>query len=132
MTETKLKPEQAIVTPKFKMGTFTRDQTAVSGDVPYTGVGFKPTHIIFLMAPGVVDNTHYSSYGFDDGTNHFCTISRAAVNTQVGNKSIFTGNGASDQCAIVKTFDPDGFTLTWTKDGTPPAGTMNIYYMAFR
>jgi len=132
MAETKLKPEQAIITPKFKMGTFTRDQTAATADVAYTGVGFKPTHIIFFSSPGVTDNTYYSSYGFDDGTNHFCTVNRTAVNSQVGNKSIFTGSGAVDQNAYVKSFDADGFTLTWTKTGSPAAGTMNIYYMAFR
>jgi hypothetical protein len=39
---------------------------------------------------------------------------------------------ASDyQEGIVTSFDPDGFTITFTKNGSP-TGTMTVVYIAFK
>jgi len=45
-----------------------RDMEAATADVAYTGVGFKPSHLIFVVhAPDVG-----LSVGFDNGTAHYC------------------------------------------------------------
>jgi hypothetical protein len=41
-----------------------------------------------------------------------------------------TGGGVSNN-AVLKSFDADGFTLTWTKAGSP-TGTLTVAYLALR
>lgn len=116
----------------IKVYTLSRDLTASSGDVAYTDCGFKPSAIIFLSSS---DGTAGMSIGMDDATNHYCVYYNqpTADNTfKVALSSIYIQpvNGAV-QSALVKTMDAAGFTLTWTKTGSP-TGTGSIYYMAFR
>ena len=113
----------------IKIGTFTRDMAAVTADVAYTSVGFKPSMVLFA---GAVASTVYSSYfGIDDGTTHFCTSRYDNVDLTSGN-CINLRAAAGAQWAQIKTLDADGFTLTWTKYESPAAGTGTLYYVAFR
>jgi len=110
-----------------KVITFTRDLAAVSGDVSYTGVGFMPTAMIaFATIPefmGVVDS------GKVGKEKDIYTDTK----TQVDTSDFIRLNPASgaQQSAVVKSFDSDGFTLTWTKAGSP-TGTLTIIVMCFR
>jgi len=120
---------------RIKIGTFTRDITAATGDVSYTAIGFIPKAISFF---GGIDGTKIGSFnGYDDGTNHYAIGSSSGeVAGQNGVqllKSIFLEEGAGKfQIAYVKSFDSDGFTLTWEKVGSPSAGTAYIFCIAFR
>ena len=117
---------------RFKVGSISKDETAI-GDFATTGVGFKPQSIIFFTSPVTGSNTIYSSWGFDDAVNHESILMKSASNNHATSFSIFVGDGAAwDFEALVKSFDSDGFTLTYTKTGTPAAGTITIYYLAFR
>jgi hypothetical protein len=110
----------------------SRDMTAVSGDVSYTGTGFIPTAMIAFgsisgglnMMWGAVDSA--KNYGrliditnqtYADGNSKFIDI-QTVVNVDM-------------QSAIVKSFDANGFTLTWTKTGTP-TGTANFVILCFK
>jgi hypothetical protein len=114
------------------VGVFTRNFTSASGDVSYTGVGFTPKMITFYGA--INGNTEgMMSYGF-------CTNIASYVSAQnaVNTKLVFTdrvihfaGSGTDVQLAVLKSFDSDGFTLTWTKGGTP-TGTITFIYTAQR
>lgn len=117
---------------RFKVGTLSRDLTAAGGDVSYTGVGFTPKAIIFFTAlSGGLD---WGGWGFSDGTSHV-SIDREADAKFYPNTSNFAftiGSSAGNyQKAIVKTFDADGFTLTWTK-ASSPTGTGVVLYLAIR
>lgn len=121
---------------RYKIGTFTRDMTAEGGDVAYTSVGFTPKAITFF---GGVDNSLISCYnGYDDGTVHYNLYNQSGSATagQTGisaSGSIYlVQSGTQDQYALVKSFDADGFTLTWAKSGTPSSGTATLVYMAYR
>lgn len=116
----------AWVGANFKVNSTTRDMTAASGDVSYTSVGFKPKAIIFIA---IVDAGPLSSIGFDDATGHKSILMQAADTWSYSTAySIFI---SGTQKAIVKSFDSDGFTLTWTKESSP-TGTAQIMYLAFR
>lgn len=102
-----------------------RDLGDASGDVSYTGIGFKPRLVRFTaMLDG---STLTGSIGADDGTNHNCV--EIYVTGQLfiqAAKSIYVETGTpATQSAIVKSFDTDGFTLTWTKTGAS-AGNISI------
>ena len=116
---------------RFYIGTFTRDMSLASGNVAYTGVGFQPKAIIFISRVGAVASL---SWGFDNATNtENINIRGAATSYEVETtRSIFLQQASGDtQTALIASMDADGFTLTWTKTGTPTA-TATIIYLAFR
>lgn len=112
--------------PKLKVYVLalTRERDAASGDVSYTGVGFRPKLILFNMN---VNAEPVASFGSDDGTRRSSTIQRGSTNWYTDGNAIVAMNlGVDAQSAVVSSFDVDGFTLTWTKSNAPAAGTMNI------
>lgn len=111
--------------------TLTRVGNAASGDVSYTGVGFKPSALIMISkieAKGGsigFDNVTYQSMlwvGTDDGLGY--NASGLAKVASV------TGNG---QTCFCKSLDADGFTLTWTLlGGGGGAGAQTYYVLCLR
>ena len=116
---------------KYTILTFTRDMTAASGDVATTGVGFQPRQVMFFA--GVASN-QAASWGTDDGTDQTCTnqLSTGNMSINLGSSIDLENNANERQAALVKTLDSDGFTLTWTKTATPPAGTATIIAICFK
>lgn len=116
-------------TYKVKVGNFTRDMTAATGSVSYTGVGFKPS-ILFVV--GIVDGGVGSSWGFTDFTSQVVNYrdSGGANYTTAAARfiDIQTGSGAG-QAGALGTADDDGFTISWTKSGSP-TGTGQLIYAA--
>ena len=128
----------AVLTPRFKLGNLTRNMTAASGNVAYTGVGFTPSLIVFF---GCIDSTVFAAtWGmttgpagidtncalFDNGAvvaDTYAISSSVAIVLQV--------NAANHQVGDLISFDADGFTLRWSKTGTP-TGNGNVNYIAFR
>ena len=123
--------------PEWAQGYYikqaTRDITAATGDVAYTGVGFKPRA---LVAMGCVDSDKRMSMGIAVGAAEYSvsTLDGRATDTWSTNLAnlfwVDTGSG-QNQLAVVKSMDSDGFTLTWTKDGTP-TGTFVFMVLCIR
>ena len=109
----------------------TRDMQGLTGDVSYTGTGFKPSGIIAIATvpdalPTCIGSILGSSYG---------TMYQKTAGIWYPNASaliyLFESAGKT-QSAIVKTFDANGFTLTWTLAGATAVGTAYIYFACFR
>jgi hypothetical protein len=121
-----------------KVGTLSRNTGTGTGTVAYTGVGFKPSAIIFIAAIGTLP---VQSIGYTDPTTGGCLYIDNYYGSGGSNyaNAIYylrssAGNGNIQQ-ANISTMDADGFTLSWTKTviGTgAPTNTMTIYYLAFR
>lgn len=116
---------------------FTRDISTSSGTQAITGVGFTPTAVIFLSAVGA---TARVSVGIDDcgssgsGQSSIYDINGdSANNWQVSNvSSIALYNTSSDKyVGHITATGADGFTITWTKTGSP-TGTATIFYLAMK
>lgn len=117
---------------RFKVGSFTRDTTLDSGTQEVTGVGFQPKAIIFFAYQ---DSADEGSWGFDDGTtagemtkldwSGAGLLSGAAYSIEDQDSS---GNSYYGK---INSFDTDGFTIVWEKNGSP-SGTLVIRYLAFR
>jgi hypothetical protein len=122
--------------PTIKTGTITRALDGASGDVAYTGIGFRPTSIEFFAS--VATDTLGFSDGFCDassGIENQCTTrdsATGAISSSSNCIKIVKPTTADIQSAVLKQFDADGFTLTWTKTGTPAANTITVGYIARR
>jgi len=113
-----------------KIITATRDMTAASGDVAYTGVGFMPSSIQVVVA---INASFAFCVGFADSLKAGATVSQYLADTFNATNYLINiaPSNTVQQLAIVKTYDADGFTLTWTKVSTP-TGTATIKFLCFR
>lgn len=117
----------------------TRDNAAASGDVSYTGFGFKPGALIVLsynsldqggVSIGLTDFVTtamihpYSFYDAGYAFGAYFSSSNLISSTDRGDDA---GQVASDPVS-----DADGFTLTWTKLGSPSSRTVQIIVLALR
>lgn len=122
----------AWITSRFYVGFTTYDLSTASGTQAITGVGFKPKAVIFLA---VINNTTQWSLGFDDGnTSRGIGGIGSGTNIQDNNGSDalhIRVDGSNHQSGYITTFGSDGFTITWTRIGSP-TGTVQIKYLAFR
>lgn len=108
------------------MKTITRDMQAVSGAVPYTGVGFKPTALLA--------NSNLAANILSVGSVHAVGTDRCLLTNATSAYSRSTlihladtgGVDATQQAAVLTSYDSDGFTLTWTKTGAPAARSADI------
>lgn len=114
---------------RSKIITGTRDFAAASGDVAYTGVGFTPTSIMAFAYGG----TYMSSVGVSDSAGAEACSSKNYDSTSDGGAFLiyFTTAAGAYQTAVVKTYDADGFTLTWTKVSTA-SGVMQLKFICYR
>jgi hypothetical protein len=107
---------------------FTRDTAAADGDVKIDGIGFRPSKVHFIA---VMDSTLETSDGFDDGTSHYCRTFHTTVwAMDMTHSIVLYQTGAIYTLGIVKSFDQDGFTITWAKTGAK-TGTATILCMAY-
>lgn len=104
----------------------TRDMTAATGAVSYTGAGFTPTACIaWGSIAGQVDSI---SWGFADSAKTASRIEREAGAFYVGAQLFYIVPSGGNQQATVSTWDSDGVTLSWTKVSTP-TGTADIVFL---
>lgn len=113
----------------FYVGTLTRDLTASSGDVEYSGVGFTPKVLICFAIK--VSDTVLSSWGFTiaAGAGQGIANRGAGIGFEQSSFIAITENGPVGQTAALASFNASGFTLTWTKSGSP-TGSIIVKYLA--
>jgi len=111
---------------------FTKDLSDAVTSQGVTGVGFKPSAVHFI---GCVNGAVTYSTGHDDGTNAHSIHNQGASGTlweRDFTNSIRLETGASDiREAEISSFDADGFTLNWSKVGSP-TGTGQISALCYR
>ena len=127
----------AIGTRKY-IGNTTRAMDAATGSASITGVGFQPDLVIFNAAYSSVATESNYSWGQDDATTanlSYLFISGATngggVNTT---NSLFLadGDGSNYQIGKISSMDSGGFTISWTKNGSPAAGTAYVEYVVYK
>lgn len=115
---------------KSKVTLISRDISVATGSVAYTGIGFQASKI---LAIAYVNNTLMASLGFSDKNKDArCLIYDTTPQwTAGGTNLIYISHlaGPGSARASVSSYDADGFTLSWTKSGTP-TGTAEILILA--
>lgn len=104
--------------------TFTRTGAAGAGTQSVTGMAFQPSTLLFFCEDDAADEG--ASWGFsDDDSNemeldHNSATNYAASTTSAINIQDVSAGGANNMSAVVTSYDTDGFTLTWSENGTGP------------
>lgn len=116
----------------YKVWQISRD-LSISGDQIISGIGFKPKSVIAIST--VLAEVGKFSTGFSDGVGNTIGIfdypdvpgSYGGDATLIQIQNSYTNLTK----AIVKSFDTDGLTLTWSKAGTGATGTCLIHLLVF-
>ena len=110
-----------------KLITSTRDLTAASGNVSYTGVGFTPTaiHNISYVTASL------GSLGYADSARADTGIKLNVTATYESGFIYLETTSNNYQTATIASYDSDGFTLTWTKVNSP-TGTLQLSFLCMR
>ncbi len=118
-----------LANTKYYVGSTTRDTTTATGTQAVTGVGFQPSAIQFLACQN--GSLEYSD-GFDDGTTAECRYFDGTKVQADATASIYDYHSSGNTYAgLIDSFDADGFTISWTKTGSP-TGTLTVYFLAFK
>lgn len=123
--------ERTLVAATSKVGTFTRDLALASGNVSYTGVGFRPAAVIFLAAfptgtAGMCSAGFLGPGGVGDLLLDGTTLLNAVTATAI---SVGPGGFVNYQYVNAGSMDADGFSLFWNRQGVP-VGVATVYYLA--
>ena len=106
---------------------------SVEGDQAVTGVGFNPTSALFV---GKITGVSWPiSVGVADGTNEYAFVASTYNNSDNWNNSciiMYDANGVGRSVGVLKTFDSDGFTITWTKYATVSNEPCEIWALCFK
>lgn len=114
---------------KIFVGSFNRDVSTASGTQGVTGVGFKPRFVIVYTT--INGATGIGSWGFSTvstgGGIH--DTYNDTVNTYSGNSGVIdmTFAAGATYNGVLSSFDTDGFTITWTKGGSPTGTSINSF-----
>ena len=130
---TGVNPAWENTTVSVALGSFTRDTTLASGTQAVTGVGFQPTVIIFFATQ---TSSRETSWGFDNDTTNLAIFDDGGVSAGTYNASSANSIYDNESSGVgyvgnINTLDSDGFTINWTKSGSP-TGTLTVYYLAIR
>lgn len=120
--------------PTVAIGSFIRNLGTASGSVTISGLGFRPTSVDFFGAVNTGQERFYGSAGVGVGIQNICmaTDNTGANTSHSECIRILRTNTSNMQTAVVSTFTNDGFTLAWTKTGSPPANDLVVNFIARR
>lgn len=123
---------EANLGPKLEyQGYISTTYNASTGNASYTGVGFQPTSVQFI---GISIGSTCS--GYMTASTQFCAMSShydAYTTTDITTSyAVYMSNasGTNRQAAYVS-MDADGFTLNWSKVGSP-TGNFYLHFIARR
>jgi hypothetical protein len=119
-------------------GTFTRDSATATGNVSYTGVGFKPSLVVFYAGIDTQRDFMISAGTASAGRTLYNNIENAlGVNNQAVAfyyRRDFGGGNFSIQSATIASMDADGFTLAYTRTvgGSGASNSIIVNYIAYK
>jgi hypothetical protein len=108
-----------------------RNMATATGTVNYIGFGFKPSRVITFMSVQGTSQCSWSTVTEDLEAQ--CIYGTSSVGIFTGNNVnwVRADNGANDYEGDITSLDADGFTVDWTRTGTP-TGTIQARIMAYK
>lgn len=112
---------------KCHIGTDLIDTATATGTQDVTGVGFPAKVVIFLANQGISTEL---SIGFSNQEQNRCVF-KASTNWTRTDAHCMVGwqSAGNDYRGKVTGFNDDGFSILWTRTGTP-TGVFDFYFLA--
>jgi hypothetical protein len=125
--------DAAVILPSSYIQLVQKDMTDASGQTSYTGMGFRPSQIIFVSAVSSVVGQMSIGFGNDGDGANVSDLYNLFQNMYVSNSQILQMNVSSGNTygATMESLDDDGFTVNWIKTGSP-TGNLRMRYIAFK
>ncbi|MBA7541148.1 hypothetical protein ES705_33455 [subsurface metagenome] len=108
------------ICPSLRAAKIRSGVASETGDVVITGVGFRPSVILFFTQDADTARLN-QSFGFDDGTVHHCMGQQdaGAQMCNSGTESIYIRRDVDNKIVgYVSALGSDGFTIIFTETGT--------------
>ena len=114
--------------------TFTRAIAGANASVSYTGVGFKPSIVFFLMSDGTASTNFSAGFDLSGSRGVLATINDAGLTITLNLYSVIYAEtwNTKLQTGLITSMDADGFTMSWVRTGLTAVGAMSILYLAIR
>src|SRR3990167_3233485 len=119
---------------RFEIITATRDTSAATSNVSYTGLGFTPKAILaFGSRAGTVANAigFAENTGTAEATEWYSSGGAGFYSIGTNLLILIEAGGVNYTNIAVASYDTDGFTATITKAGSP-TGTADLSFACFR
>ena len=118
-------------------GTFDRDMTAATGTQAVTGPTFRPTVLLVHGTTAGQVGEMSMGYGTANGqaswlANRYGVVANTWWPDSNGDFIAVYESSTNAQFGTLNSFDVRGFTVGWTKYGTPSAGSYTTQYVAMR
>jgi hypothetical protein len=123
--------DEAVRLPVNTVVGASRDTSLASGTQAITGFGFRPSSVLCIAGQG---GSNEISIGVDDGTTDRCLFKDATLstfNTSATALELRENGGGTRYSGVITSYDVDGFTITWTRTGSP-TGNLDLTFMAFK
>lgn len=121
-----------LAEPRFKTVYYTRDMTTASGNVSYTGAGFRPSSIEIVAMHSNGKDWSNATINPDGSFASIIAYNGGTVGSggSVGAIIVYLQTaGSVVQQASLASMDADGMTLSWSKTGsTAGTGHMKVTY----
>lgn len=125
-------PATGLTAFSKKIGSFTIDTSTATGTQAVTGVGFQPQLLLLVACQS---GSNEVSIGVSDGTSKWSMAYDVAGSSWVTSTSYsiqdLQGAPTHKYEGTVSALGADGFTVSWTKTGSP-TGTLTVLYFALR
>lgn len=116
----------------YSIGYLTRNLTTASGTQAVTGVGFKPRVVLLLTGGHGGAGASFYALGMSNATNHYsASVLSGTAYAQNALATVVGSDASNYQSATIASMDADGFTVSWSKIGSPTI-TAGITYMALK
>ena len=125
-------PPSAAPVLTSKKISFTRQMNFPSATIAYTGVGFQPTSVIIIGATGAISNL--MTVGIADSARASAAVATFGASTHYISGvlvNLWEASGVG-QSAVLASYDPDGFSLTWTASGSPTTNVVTLHALCLR
>ena len=119
---------------RFEIITTTRDTSAATGTVAYTGANFTPKAVLVFAgkAASVANAIGFAeNVGTGEMMNWYSSGGAGFYSVTSNLLTLIEAGGANYNIVSVASWDTDGISLTYTKTGSP-TGTADITIAFFR
>jgi len=121
-------PAQQLENRVRNIIAISRDLTTAAGSVGYTGLGFKPSLLVISYGIQAGAVSLGTALWIDGNPSKGGFVETSGGLAYLTDQIFVESSSGNYQSGALTSFDADGFTINWTKAGSP-SGTLLAYVL---